>query len=195
MLLLFYLGLKNMFFIGPVRHSSELHHLLFCKWTGNWSRSKGFVLHRKRNWKYLCYSCSRPWTISKLSGTGLNCVNIIISFFLYFKAELQGKLGADEIWNQWSVLSNIFGVVKMKSVTNQEIAGHLDLESSFGFHCWDSTYGINVVTCCICITFGKSLNLSQSFSGKVEKVCIKKKVVRNCMAVVFWASLFQAVQF
>lgn len=34
-LLLFYPGFKSVFFVGPVRYGSELHHLLFCKWTRN----------------------------------------------------------------------------------------------------------------------------------------------------------------
>lgn len=91
------------------------------------------------------------------------------------KAGLQGKLRAGKIWNQLSVLSSIFGRVEMKSVTSKEIAGHLDLESSSAFHCLDSNYSINVVSYWTCITFGKSLKLSQSFSGKVEKVCINTK--------------------
>lgn len=91
------------------------------------------------------------------------------------KAGLQEKPGADKIWNQLSLLNNIFGGVEMKSVTNKEIAGHLDLKRSFTFHSLDSSYSISVVSWRILITFRKSLRLSQSFSGKVEKVCLKPK--------------------
>lgn len=112
--LLFSLGFKTVFFVGPVRHSSELHHLLLCKWTRHWSRSKGFVLHRKRNWKYLCYSCCRPWTIPKLSGTGLNFVQTIPSFFALvciWKLSYRGN------WEQTRsavscLLSNVFDVAE-----------------------------------------------------------------------------------
>lgn len=65
---------------------------------------------------------------------------------MYLKAGLQEKPGADKIWNQLSVLGNIFGGVEMKSVTNKEIADHLDLKRSFTFHCLDFSYTINVVS-------------------------------------------------
>lgn len=178
MLLLFYPGLKNVFFVGPVGYGSELHHLLFCKWTRNWSRSKGLVLHRKRNWKYLCYSCSRPWAVSKFSGTGLHKVNIVTSFIsvVCLKAGLQGRRGADKIYNQLSVQSSVSSVGAMKQMTNTEIAGYSDLESTFAFHCLGSNYSIVAESYWICITSRKSLKSSWSFSGRVEKVCIENRL-------------------